>query len=110
MLVSVFGWRLLGMFSFLFLAFTISITAVTLILINEIHQNNIDPRKVTFVEVANWIYVGFMGLTLISILFAAPYFRKFTMTQKTVNPTTMTGLKPASRNDFKRNIKDVRIG
>lgn len=97
-MISIFTWRVLGLFSFLFLAYTISVITVTLLLVDEIHQDNdIDSRKVTYVQVANWIYVGFLGLTVLTILIAAPYLRKYLVSKNTLDPKLTLGLKPAKR-------------
>jgi len=95
--MSPFQWKLLGFFAFVFFAFYIATITVTLLLITEIRTDidDIDYDKVTFVEAANWIYVGFLGVTCILLLIASPYFVAYTQKSESILATRLhpAGLK-----------------
>jgi hypothetical protein len=92
--MSPFQWKILGFLMFLFLAFGIATLTVTLIMISEIRADTIDYDKVTFVEVANWIFVGILGISCIMVLIGTPYFLAYTRRSESI---LSTGLKPAQK-------------
>ena len=91
--MSPFYWRFIAVLSFLFFVFVISTLTLTLLLVNEVKDNNVDNFKLTYVQVANWIYVGLMGLSLLSVIFFTPYFAKYTRRTESI---VSTGLKPVT--------------
>lgn len=90
--MSPFKWRVLIAFCIILLAFSIATLTVTLIMISEIRSDTIDYDKVTFVEVANWIYVGVLGICVLGIMAGTPYFIAYTRGNDSLVPTR---LKPA---------------
>lgn len=76
--MSPFKWRVLIAFCIILLAFSIATLTVTLIMISEIRADTIDYDKVTFVEVANWIYVGVLGICVLCAMAGTPYFIAYT--------------------------------
>lgn len=91
--MSPFFWRMMTLLSFLFLAFVIAVIAVTLLLVEEVRNNSIDEAKLTFVQVANWIYVGLLALAVVAVAISTPYFIKYTRRSESI---VSAGLKPAT--------------
>ena len=91
--MSPFFWRSMALFSLMFIAFTIATITVTLLLVDEVRDGNVDSAKLTYVQVANWIYVGFMAVGLLAAMLATPYIMRYTRRSES---SVGTGLKPVS--------------
>jgi len=71
-MASLFNWRLLGFLVVLFIAFSIATLTITLLLVEEVRKSSecmahVDTDKLTYVQVANWIYVGVASALLMSM-------------------------------------------
>jgi hypothetical protein len=84
-----FQWRITFISFFILVIFSIATLTVSLIMINEIRADNIDYTKVTFVEVANWIYVGVLGTLVLSFLVGTPYFLRYTRNTESIIATRL---------------------
>jgi len=91
--MSPFFWRTMAVFSLLFLIFTVATITVTLLLVDEVRNSIPNNAKLTYVQVANWIYVGFLGLGLMAALLGTPYIMRYTRRSESI---VGTGLKPVS--------------
>lgn len=96
--MSPFFWRVVSLFSILFLLFTIVTITITLLLINEVKDGSPDNTKVTYVQVANWIYVGLMASSILAFIVGTPYLIRYTRRAESI---VGTGLKPASQSRAK---------
>lgn len=91
--MSPFFWRAAAVMSLAFLAFTIATITITLLLVNEVRDGDVDGAKLTYVQVANWIYVGFMAVGLLVTILGTPYIMRYTRRSESI---VGTGLKPVS--------------
>lgn len=93
--MSVFIWKASSVMGIIFVLFVISVITVTLLLVNEIRSDNIDATKVNFIEVSNWIFVGFLGLCFILFLMMTPLISKYIRLKN--RRYQSVGLTPASK-------------
>lgn len=91
--MSPFYWRIAALLGLLFSGLVIATVGVTLSLVEDMRNNNLNDTRVTFVEVMNWIYVALLGLTLLSILFTSPFLWRYARRNDSI---ISTGLKPAT--------------
>jgi Sec-independent protein secretion pathway component TatC len=76
--MSPFFWRIIGTMFVVFLIFSISVIAVTLVLVNEVRADTVDDTKLLFVEVSNWILIAFYVSFIVTILASTPFIVKYT--------------------------------
>lgn len=92
--MSPFFWRVVWFFSFVFFLFVITTIVLTLVVVYQIQDDPESYNKsiLKYVEVANWIYVGFFTVTIFTALVVSPFIYKYTRRK----PTSLaaTGLKP----------------
>lgn len=75
--MNTFGWRLLILLGVATGLLFIAGVTVTLLMVYEIDPDTVDPVKLRFVQVTNWIYVGFMFVILITGVVTTPYVNRF---------------------------------
>ncbi len=96
-----FAWRLAGVFSIMLAAFSIATITVTLLFVREVDRGTIDVRKLDFVEAANWIFVGLLGLAVVtSAGMTIVAYRKYRLTPN-YNPIAASGLKKKPKEEKK---------
>ena len=91
--MSPFFWRMMVMLSVLFLVFLVTTVALTLTLVTEVHNNDVNLSILAYVEVANWIYIGLIALAAIAAIFSTPYIISYTRRSESI---VSTGLRQAS--------------
>ena len=72
--------------------FIVTTVTMTLVLVTEVRDNDVNYTILTYVEVANWIMVGIIGITLLAMIFATPYFVAYTRRSESI---VSTGLRSA---------------
>jgi len=93
--MSPFTWRLVMALSILLVLFVITTVTMTLVLVTEVRDNDVNDTILTYVEVANWIMVGLVGVSLLAVIFTTPYFVAYTRRSESI---VSTGLKSARLN------------
>lgn len=90
--MSPFTWRLAVALAVVLLLFVVATVTLTLILVTEVRDNDVNDTILMYVEVANWIMVGVIGLTLLTLVFTTPYFVAYTRRSESI---VSTGLRSA---------------
>lgn len=91
--MSPFVWRFVLALGIIMLMFVIATVTMTLVLVTEVRDNDVNDSILTYVEVANWIMVGVIGVTLLAVIFTTPYFVAYTRRSESI---VSTGLRSAN--------------
>ncbi len=75
--MNTFQIHALEAFGVLFGVFWVGLLTVTLMLVDQIHNNDINQSMVTFVQAGNWILAGFLMLALLGLIVLSPSLYKF---------------------------------
>ena len=76
---------------FSFIVLFISLLTVTLIVVNQIYNNNINLSMVKFIEVSNWILVAILIIITLASVFLIPFLWKY----RKIDLTNLVKLEPA---------------
>lgn len=76
----------------LFLVFMITTLTLTLVLVTQVRDNDVNDTILMYVEVANWLTVGLLGLVMLGLIFTTPYFVAYTRRSESI---VSTGLRSA---------------
>lgn len=90
--MSPFVWRAVLVVSVLAALFVVTTVSLTLVLVSEVKDNDVNYTILNYVEVATWIMVGLIGLTLLGMIFTTPFFVAYTRRSESI---VSTGLKSA---------------
>lgn len=93
--MSPFVWRLMMALALLLALFVITTVTMTLVLVTEVRDNDVNDTILRYVEVANWIMVGLIGVSVLAVIFATPYFVAYTRRSESI---VSTGLRSARLN------------
>jgi hypothetical protein len=77
-MLTPFQWRMLTFFSLLFFAFSVSAVVLTLLLVYEVKDDtaSVDPVKLRFVEVSNWIFASLVVISMFTGMGGGVTFRR----------------------------------
>jgi len=90
--MSPFLWHVFFVCSMCFFVFSLSAITMSLLLVKDVRENDVKDYILTYVEVANWIYVGLLGVCVLVAISFSKYITYY-------NPTISireTGLHPAT--------------
>ena len=57
---------------------------MTLVLVTEVRDNDVNDSILTYVEVSNWIMVGVIAITLLIMIFATPYIISYSRKSESI--------------------------
>jgi hypothetical protein len=100
-----FVWQAVTVVVFIFLLFTLVTIVMTLLLVYDVRKNDCDVNNptLTFVEVANYIYVGIVIISIISVIASSPYMIRYIRNSKiSINDS---GLRSAPSETIKQKEK-----
>jgi len=94
--MSPFFWRAVLVLGILLLAFVIATIVITLLFVNELNESgcDIDDVKLTFIQAANWIYVGLMAFATVGFIIGTPYFVAYTRRSESIVSTGLRKARP----------------
>lgn len=95
--MSPFVWRLVFALIILLILFVITTITMTLVLVTEVRDNDVNDSILTYVEVSNWIMVGVVAISLFVAIFATPYVMSYSRKSESI---VSTGLRSAKGNDL----------
>jgi uncharacterized membrane protein YqhA len=98
--MSPFMWRSLIVLSVLFTLFTITAIALNLVLVSQVKSNGVNDIVLQYVEVANWILVGILAITVITSIIVVPYISSYTHNSQSI---VSTGLRMAIASNKEKN-------
>lgn len=82
--MSPFVWRMLFALVILLVMFVITTITMTLVLVTEVRDNDVNDSILTYVEVSNWIMVGVIAITLLITIFATPYIISYSRKSESI--------------------------
>ncbi len=92
-----FWWRALVALGVIVIMFVVTTVTMTLVLVAEVRDNDINDAILTYVEIANWVMVGTIGLVIVALIFTTPYFVAYTRRYESLVSTGLRSAKEPNR-------------
>lgn len=94
--MSPFVWRMMFALMILLIMFVITTITMTLVLVTEVRDNDVNDKILMYVEVSNWIMVGLISIAILVAIFSTPYVVSYSRKSESI---VSIGLRTAKERD-----------